>query len=687
MSRADIDGEREMPIIVAKYAGYCFGVKRAVDKVYDLIENNDGNTGIYTLGHLIHNSHFLRELESKGVETTSEEKLEELAMGASETNKVKVIIRAHGTTLECESKLIRCSERNPYFSYEDCTCLYVKTIHRIVEENSAADILTVIIGDADHPEVIGIKSRAKGDTIIADTCTKLEESAVLNGLKKGNFEYNGIILVAQTTQKLTEWKKCQNYIRKLYTNAKIFDTICSVTEKRQTEVNSLSKQVDMMLIIGDRESSNTTKLYLTAKKNLNETYLIEDASELKKTLNVMPHLKVGVAAGASASGSIIEEVIKTMSEEIKAKAAEIENFADMLEEGYLETIKSGQTVKGTIISIAPNELHVDLRSKVTGVIAFDEITDDSSAKLEEMFEIGQEIVARVIKVSDIDGVATLSKKQNDSVANWNKIVEAYNNADVLEGKIVEAVKSGVLISLDGVRVFIPASQSGVPKSGDLNTLIGTTQRVKIIDLNEQRRRAVASIRAVAKEEQKAKEADFWANIEKNKKYEGVVKSLTSYGAFVDLGGVDGMVHSTELSWKRIKHPSEVVAIGDTINVYVKDFDPESKRISLGYKTEETNPWNVFLNTYSVGDVAKVKIVSLMDFGAFAEVVPGTDGLIHISQIADRKIDKPSDVLEVGQEVDAKIIDIDTEKRKISLSIRALLEASAEEAEEAAEENN
>nr|MBQ4319222.1 S1 RNA-binding domain-containing protein [Clostridia bacterium] len=360
---------------------------------------------------------------------------------------------------------------------------------------------------------------------------------------------------------------------------------------------------------------------------------------------------------------------------------------ELLEESSLETIKSGQTVKGIITSISPNEIHVDLGTKVTGIIAFDELTDNPSDKLNELFAVGQEIEARVIKVSDLDGVATLSKKQTDSIANWNKIVEAYNEAAILEGRIVEAVKSGVLISIGGVKVFIPASQSGVPKSGDLNTLIGTTQRVKIIDLNEQRRRAVASIRAVAREEAKAKEADFWANIEKDKKYEGVVKSLTAYGAFVDLGGVDGMVHSTELSWKRIKHPSDVVSIGDTITVYVKDFDPEAKRISLGYKTEETNPWNVFLNTYNVGDTAKVKIVSLMDFGAFAEVVPGTDGLIHISQIADRKIDKPADVLEVGQEVDAKIIDIDTEKRKISLSIRALLEASAEEAEEAAEENN
>jgi len=672
-----------MPITVAKYAGYCFGVKRAVDKVYELIENNCDNTRIYTLGHLIHNRHFNEELKGKGVENIGEDDLTSLAESAAEDSRVKVIIRAHGTTRECEEKLAELARANPFFTYEDCTCLYVKKIHDIVECNSSPDTLTVIIGDDKHPEVIGIKSRAKGDTVVCDTCEKLEAALGKDGIKNENFGYNDIITVAQTTQKLTEWKKCQNYIRNLYTNAKIFDTICSVTEKRQTEVDSLSKQVDLMLIIGDRESSNTTKLYLTAKRNQAETYLIEDASELKKTLDVMPHLKVGIAAGASASGSIIEEVIKTMSEEIKT--TEIENFAELLEESSLETIKSGQTVKGIISSISPNEIHVDLGTKVTGIIAFDELTDNPSDKLNELFAVGQEIEARVIKVSDIDGVATLSKKQTDSIANWNKIVEAFNEGTVLEGRVAEAVKSGVLISLGGVKVFIPASQSGVPKNGDLNTLLGTTQRVKIIDLNEQRRRAVASIRAVAREEAKAKEADFWANIEKDKKYDGVVKSLTSYGAFVDLGGVDGMVHSTELSWKRIKHPSEVVNVGDAITVYVKDFDAEAKRISLGYKTEETNPWNVFLNTYNVGDTATVKIVSLMDFGAFAEVVPGTDGLIHISQIADRKISKPSDVLEVGQEVNAKIIDIDTEKRKISLSIRALLEEADAAEEEAADE--
>ena len=457
-----------MPIYVAKYAGYCFGVKRAVDRVHALIEDNPAGTRICTLGELIHNTRFVKELAAKGASVIEEPDLEPLMKSATAESPVKVVIRAHGTTADCMERLNRYAGQNPYFTFEDCTCPYVLNIHGIVNANSGPETLTIIVGDSGHPEVIGIRSRAKGRTLVVNSLEELQAAVASEDPENGKNEQNPIIMVAQTTQKLTEWKKCQNYIRNLYTNAKIFDTICNVTEKRQTEVDSLSGKVDLMLIIGDRKSSNTNKLYLTAKKNLDETYLIEDASELKKTVSVMPHQKVGIAAGASASSSIIEEVIKTMSEEIKENAnlnGEVENFADMLEESSLKTIKSGENVKGIITSISPNEIHVDLSSKVTGIIAFSEITDNPSDKLEEMFKIGDEIEARVIKVSDLDGVATLSKKQTDSLANWNKIVEAYNEGAILEGKITEAVKSGLLISLNGVKVFIPASQSGVPKNG------------------------------------------------------------------------------------------------------------------------------------------------------------------------------------------------------------------------------
>ena len=362
---------------------------------------------------------------------------------------------------------------------------------------------------------------------------------------------------------------------------------------------------------------------------------------------------------------------------------EQENFAEMLE-ASIKTLNTGDIVEGVITSISQNEIHLDLGAKTTGVITHDKATNDSSAKLEDLFKVGDVVRAKVVKVSDIDGIATLDKTRVDADANWVAVVNAYETGEILEGKIVEAVKGGVIINLNGVRVFIPASQTGVPKDGDLATLVGTTQRVKIIEIKAERKRAYASIRAVLREERKAKEAEFWANIEEGKEYDGEVKSLTSFGAFVDLGGVDGMVHTSELSWRRIHHPSEVVSVGDKLHVYVKSFDPEKGRISLGYKTEEMNPWTQFVNQYREGDVADVRIVSLMPFGAFAEIVPGCDGLIHISQIADHRITKPEECLEVGQVVRAKITGIDMDNRKISLSMSALLNDGDEEYDDDAE---
>ena len=367
--------------------------------------------------------------------------------------------------------------------------------------------------------------------------------------------------------------------------------------------------------------------------------------------------------------------------------SEQENFAQMLEETF-KTLNTGDTVTGIVTKVTDTDLQLDLGTKVTGVIKAEQITDDSSVKLTQMFKVGDEVEAFVIRVSDIEGVAELSKKRVDSDKNWVKIVEACNNGDIVEGKITEAVKGGVVAIVDSVRVFIPASHTGVPKDGDISVLVGNVVKLKVIEIKDYAKKAIGSIRVVLREERKAQEAEFWANMEEGKQFTGKVKSMTSYGAFVDLGGVDGMVHASELSWKHIKSPAEVVAIGDEITVFVKSFDAEKKRISLGYKTEDTNPWFIFKNTYNVGDVASVKVVNMMPFGAFAEIVDGVDGLIHISQIAQTRIAKPADVLEIGQVVDAKITEIDDEKKKVSLSIRALIEeteAAVEAVEEAAEE--
>ena len=367
------------------------------------------------------------------------------------------------------------------------------------------------------------------------------------------------------------------------------------------------------------------------------------------------------------------------------------SFEQMLDSTPIKTLNTGDTVKGIVTFVSDSEIQLDLGTNVTGYIKAEQITDDSSAKLSEMFKKGDEVEAFVIRVSDIEGFAELSKKRVDSDKNWQKIVEACESHEVVAGKVVEIVKGGVNVLVGANRVFVPASQTGVAKDGDLSVLKGEDVNLYVIEIKG--KRAIGSIRAVARDAKRAAEAEFWAGVEEGKVYTGKVKSLTSYGAFVDLGGVDGMVHKTELSWKPIASPASVVSVGDELTVFVKSFDAEKKRISLGYKTEATNPWNIFTANYAVGDVAAVKVVSIMPFGAFAEICDGVDGLIHISQIAQQRIGNPAEVLKVGDEVNVKIIGIDEENQKVSLSIRALLdEAQAEEeampeeyAEEVAEE--
>ncbi len=678
-----------MEIILAEKAGFCFGVKRAVEKVMSLTLGesegagesrgvSDGRTvKIYTVGNLIHNPQITGELKKRGVSVISAEDIDRIFEKTNESNRSIIVIRAHGVRRELSEKLAEYSKQNSFFEVCDMTCPYVKKIHKLVWQSGDRELL--VFGDPKHPEVDGICSYAKKSARVFESADGLErpedEPADLP-----------VTVVSQTTQSTAEWKKCQKKIKKLYTNALVFDTICSVTEERQKEADNLSRLVDAMIVVGGRESSNTAKLFKTAKANLKDTFFVEDPleavsvrEELGDRIASKPDFKVGITAGASTPGAIIQEVIKHMSENTKIAAEE--NFAELLENS-LKTLNTGETVVGIITSITQNELHVDLGTKFTGIISADDISDDP-INLFDAFKVGDEIKATVIHVSDRDGVATLSKKRADSALNWDSVVSAFNAGEVIEGKIIEAVKGGVILRYKGVKIFVPASQSGVPKDGDLNSIVGQVAKAKIIDINEGRKRAVASIRVVKNEERKQKEAEFWANIEIGKKFKGEVKSLTSYGAFVDLGGVDGMVHSSELSWRHIKNPSEVVSVGDVIDVFVKDFDPEKKRISLGYKTEETNPWNIFKSKYNVGDIAEVKIVSLMPFGAFAEIIPGVDGLIHISQITNHKIANPAEELEIGQTVNAKIVDVDDENRKISLSMRALIENN--EADEPAEE--
>lgn len=668
-----------MEIRVASHAGFCFGVRRATEAAEAALS---GGGRIYTLGRLIHNDGYIQSLKERGVGEISSDDIDSVCERARGGEKITVVIRAHGEIKEDLEKLQRCSAENRCFTLLDCTCPYVNKVRRIAAENSGEGRLFILIGSAEHPEVRGIMSCCRGEGKVFGNAMELERW--IHSENAPAPDTVRISIAAQTTQKLSEWKKCLKILKKLYTNAEVFDTICNVTEERQTEAEALADESDAVIVIGSRGSSNTVKLYEICKSKCNSTFLCEDADSLRDL--VIPECNtLSITAGASTPFSVIQEVKERMS-------TETENFAELLEQ-TMKTINPGDIVVGVVTSVSQNEITLDLGAKTTGVIPHDKLCDDPQAKLDQLFKVGDEVKAKVVRVSDIEGIAVLDKLRVDADANWNDIVAKYESGETVEGKIIECVKGGLIISINSVRVFIPASLSGVAKSAGadaLQALVGTVQKVKIIEIKEERKRAFASIRAVLAEERKAKEEAFWAQVEVGQIYEGPVKSLTNYGAFVDLGGVDGMVHTSELSWRRIRHPSEVVNVGDVIKVYVKALDREKGRISLGYKTEDTDPWHIFCEKYSVGDTAEVKIVSLMPFGAFAEVVPGADGLIHISQIADHKIAAPADVLKVGDVVDAKITAIDNENRKISLSIRALLEADkiAEEegdSEEAANE--
>ena len=660
-------------VTVASNAGFCFGVRRAADRLEQLLTDRAAGQRILTLGHLIHNDIYNDRMARRGVETAEIADLERLAAEASATAPIVLLARAHGISPAVAAQLDRLSTANPHFSWVDCTCPYVARIHKIVKENCTEATALWVFGKHDHPEVVGILGCFDGEKHVFEDQDALMR--LLEHNQSANYCEKRPIVVAQTTFSLSEWEKCQKIIEKLCTNARIFDTICSVTEMRQKEAASLAQQCDLMIVIGGKQSSNTAKLVRVCRDQGTQTLFAEHADDLA-AVDPSAYEHIGIIAGASTPSDVIEEVYKTMSE--------MENFEALLEDSF-KTLNTGDVVIGTVEHVSDTEVQLDLGAGVTGYIKAEQITDDNSVKLTSLYKKGDQIEAFVIRVSDMEGVAELSKKRVDSDKNWLNIVAASENGDILEGKVIEAIKGGILVLVNANRIFVPGSHTGVPKDGDLSAMVGQTVKLRVIEIKPGKK-AIGSIRSVLREERRAKEAEFWATMEEGKVFTGVVKSMTSYGAFVDLGcGVDGMGHATELSWKHIKSPAEVVAIGDVITVFVKSFDVEKKRISLGYKTEATNPWNIFTGKYAEGDVATVKIVSLMPFGAFAEIVDGVDGLIHISEIAKKRIGKPEDVLSVGQEVDVKILEIDMEKQKVGLSIRALLEDVEEVVEETVED--
>lgn len=637
-------------ITLAKTAGFCFGVDRAVKMLYDLVAQGDP---VCTLGPIIHNPQVIDDLRQKGVAIL--EKAEDAVPGT------KVVIRAHGVPKQVFDLFAETG-----IDYVDATCPYVLKIHRIVEQHTSPDTVLLIAGDEQHPEVQGFRSRSKG---VSYVCGDLQQFLALTQAHP-EFSEKEVLLVAQTTFSVKVFQKIHEIFEKLYTNSKSFDTICKATQNRQMEAEALAKRSDCMIVIGGRFSSNTVKLYRVCEPYC-RTYLVERAEEVRE-LDLASCNCIGVTAGASTPAGIIKEVLFTMSEIINENKTEEMNWEAALEEN-LKAMSSDQEVTGVVVGIAPNEIQVDIGRKYAGFVPVEEYSNDPTADPQKELKIGDEIKLIIMKTNDSEGTMMLSKRRYDAKAAWDQITEAKDNEEILEGVIAEAVKGGVLVYTKGVRVFIPGSLTGLPRDAELSELVKQTVKFRIIDVDKQKKRAVGSIRSVLREERKAATEAFWNEIEEGKEYTGTVKSLTSYGAFVDLGGVDGMIHISELSWKRIKHPSEVVKEGDTVNVYVKALDKENKRISLGYKRVEDNPWEILKRDYPVGTVCEATVVGLTSFGAFANVIDGIDGLIHISQIADRRIASPAEVLHVGDVVTVKITDIDFEKKRVSLSIRALLE--------------
>ena len=636
-----------MSVTVAKTAGFCFGVRRAVD----LAEQQAKQGGkIYAYGEIIHNMHEIERLEKLGVRTAYT--LEDIPDGA------RVLIRAHGVPRDVYTRL-----EDKHCTIFDATCPFVRKIHSIANKESKNGQLVVILGSAGHPEVVGIQGWCGASVV-------LENEAQAGAFaEQPEMENKAISVVAQTTVNRSIWNISVGLLKKRCTNLKIFDTICKATDERQSEARLLAGASDQMIVIGDKKSSNTKRLYEISRSLCSNVLYIEDAAELT-TQELGQHQHIGITAGASTPAWIIKEVSNMMSEETKIETGE--DFAAMLEESF-KTLNNGEKVTGTVVGISNNDVQVDLGVKHTAYIPVSELSDDPNYDVAANIHVGDEIEAVVVRVNDGEGTITLSKKRVDQLKGWETIEAAHDEHTVVEGVIVEENRGGVVATAHGVRVFIPASQTGVPKDQPMSQLVKTKQSFYITEINRQRKRVVGSIRQIQQEARKAAAEQIWNTIEIGNEYDGVVKSLTSYGAFVDIGGVDGMVHISELSWGRIKHPSEVVSVGDKVKVFVIGLDKENKKISLGYKREEDNPWNVFKSKYDIGSVAEVKILKFMPFGAFAEIVPGVDGLIHISQIADHRIAKPEDELEVGQVVEAKIIDINDEKKKVSLSIRALLE--------------
>lgn len=653
-------------IIIAKNAGFCFGVKRAVDSVFDLMGKYDK---IYTLGELIHNKHVIKKLEEKGV-LVAETPNEIICEG-----KTAVIIRSHGIAQDTYKML-----ENLQADVIDLTCPFVKRIHNKVFETSHKNV--IIVGKAAHPEVVGIQGWVKGNAFVVENAAEAEEFSL----------EEDVLVVAQTTITKELWREVTEILSKKIKNYEEFNSICDTTQKRQDEAQELARKSDVVLVIGGKNSSNTQKLYNLSKKYCDKTYYIENIDELPLE-NILSSDIISILAGASTPDWIIREVYSLMTEvekmgtqqdieEAVNEAAENENavlaeepdendFLAQLEKTFIY-IKKGQLVSGSVVQISDSEICVNIGYKSDGIIKKENLTATGDVNPMDLFKVGDEIEAEVVALNDGEGNVVLSRKSIEAKLKWKELVENFDTEKTYTVEVTRVIKGGVLAKFEGYDAFIPASQLSLKYVEDLNEFVGKQLDVKVLQINKNQKRFVLSHKVILQQEAEEREQQLYASFNKGDKVTGKVKRLTDFGAFIDVGGVDGLLHITDISWVKVKHPSDVLKNGQEIEVVILNVDPEKKRISLGLKQLTPKPWDLAPEKYLVGSTVEGKVVRILPFGAFVSLEPTIDGLVHISQITNRRLEKVEDMLRVGDVIQAKVMAVDPAKKRITLSMRALL---------------
>ena len=636
-----------MEIILAKSAGFCFGVQRAVDMAYE----QAGHREVYTFGPIIHNEEVIDDLKSKGVNII--EDLDELE-GKTDCT---VVIRSHGVEKKVYDDL-----NSRGIHVVDATCPFVKKIHNIVKKDSEAGRVIIIVGDPNHQEVKGIVGWCSGEVHVVDS-----EEGALSLIDVLSDESREISVVSQTTFNLNKFNNIVDIIRNKLYNVNVYETICNATAVRQKEAKEIASRVDAMIVIGGRNSSNTQKLYDISKKECENTYYIQTLVDLDLT-TFESVSRVGITAGASTPNYIIKEVHSSMAEL---------SFEQMLENDESKvSIRQGELVDGTVIDVKPDEIVVDIKYKSDGIITKSEYTNAPNVDLTELVHVGDPITVKVIKTNDGEGQVALSYKQVAAEKVNEKLEEAFNNGEVLKGKVIQVVKGGLNVNVEESRVFIPASLVSDVYEKNLDKYLDQEIEFVLTEFNPKKRRIIGNRKKLVVEQKAEAAKELFARIEVGMVVEGTVKNVTDFGAFIDLGGADGLLHISEMSWGRVESPKKVFKVGDKVKAFIKAIDGE--KIALSLKFDETNPWVNAEEKYAIGNVVKGRIARMTDFGAFVELEPGVDALLHVSQISYEHVAKPEDVFKIGDEIEAKIVDFKPEDKKISLSIKALQEPPVEE---------